>query len=79
MLGLIAAVASVIIVLVFAAGHRKLALGLLAAPLAFDHGVILADYQRYRADGRRPPPDGGAIGQHEALLLGGDGGQVPLL
>jgi 8-oxo-dGTP diphosphatase len=24
-------------------------------PLAFDHGVILGDYQRYRATGQRPP------------------------
>jgi 8-oxo-dGTP diphosphatase len=26
-------------------------------PLAFDHGLILADYQSYRASGRRPPPE----------------------
>jgi 8-oxo-dGTP diphosphatase len=29
----------------------------LPAPLAFDHGLILADYRRYRGEGRRPPPD----------------------
>jgi 8-oxo-dGTP diphosphatase len=29
----------------------------LPAPLAFDHGLILADYRRYRLEGRRPPPD----------------------
>jgi 8-oxo-dGTP diphosphatase len=29
----------------------------LPAPLAFDHARILADYRRYRAEGRRPPPD----------------------
>lgn len=29
----------------------------LPAPLAFDHAVILADYRRYRSEGRRPPPD----------------------
>jgi 8-oxo-dGTP diphosphatase len=29
----------------------------LPEPLAFDHALILADYRRYRAEGRRPPPD----------------------
>jgi 8-oxo-dGTP diphosphatase len=29
----------------------------LPAPLAFDHALILADYRRYRTEGRRPPPD----------------------
>jgi 8-oxo-dGTP diphosphatase len=29
----------------------------LPAPLAFDHGLILADYRRYRREGVRPPPD----------------------
>lgn len=28
----------------------------LPAPLAFDHGEILADYLRFRNDGTRPPP-----------------------
>lgn len=27
----------------------------LPAPLVFDHAVIVADYQRYRASGERPP------------------------
>jgi 8-oxo-dGTP diphosphatase len=31
--------------------------GALPAPLAFDHALILADYVRYRREGRRPPPD----------------------
>jgi 8-oxo-dGTP diphosphatase len=25
--------------------------------MAFDHGLILADYRTYRASGRRPPPE----------------------
>jgi 8-oxo-dGTP diphosphatase len=29
----------------------------LPTPLAFDHAVIIGDYRRYRAEGRRPPPD----------------------
>jgi len=40
-----------------AAEARVFALDALPTPLAFDHGLILADYRRYRADGRRPPPD----------------------
>lgn len=40
-----------------AAEARVFPLDALPAPLAFDHGLILADYRCYRADGRRPPPD----------------------
>jgi len=40
-----------------AAEARVFPLAALPAPLAFDHGLILADYRRYRAEGRRPPPD----------------------
>ena len=40
-----------------AAEARVFALDRLPAPLAFDHALILADYRRYRAEGRRPPPD----------------------
>jgi 8-oxo-dGTP diphosphatase len=40
-----------------AAEARVFPLGALPAPLAFDHALILADYRRYRAEGRRPPPD----------------------
>jgi 8-oxo-dGTP diphosphatase len=40
-----------------AAEARVFPLDALPAPLAFDHGLIVADYRRYRADGRRPPPD----------------------
>jgi 8-oxo-dGTP diphosphatase len=40
-----------------AAEARIFSLDALPAPLAFDHALILADYHRYRADGRRPPPD----------------------
>jgi 8-oxo-dGTP diphosphatase len=40
-----------------AAEARVWPLDALPAPLAFDHGLILADYRRYRRDGRRPPPD----------------------
>ncbi len=29
----------------------------LPTPLAFDHALILADYRRYRVEGRRPPAD----------------------
>ena len=29
----------------------------LPVPLAFDHALILADYRRYKVEGRRPPPD----------------------
>jgi 8-oxo-dGTP diphosphatase len=36
---------------------RVFAVDALPAPLAFDHGLILADYRRYRREGRRPPPD----------------------
>ena len=40
-----------------AAEARVFPLDALPAPLAFDHAQILADYRRYRRDGRRPPPD----------------------
>jgi 8-oxo-dGTP diphosphatase len=40
-----------------AAEARVFPLDALPAPLAFDHGLILADYRRYRREGRRPPPD----------------------
>jgi 8-oxo-dGTP diphosphatase len=40
-----------------AAEARVFPLDALPAPLAFDHALILADYRRYRAEGRRPPPD----------------------
>ena len=40
-----------------AAEARMFALDALPAPIAFDHALILADYRRYRQDGRRPPPD----------------------
>ena len=40
-----------------AAEARVFPLDELPAPLAFDHALILADYRRYRRDGRRPPPD----------------------
>jgi 8-oxo-dGTP diphosphatase len=40
-----------------AAEARVWPLDALPAPLAFDHGLILADYRRYRRDGHRPPPD----------------------
>jgi 8-oxo-dGTP diphosphatase len=40
-----------------AAEARVFRLDALPAPLAFDHALILADYHRYRRDGRRPPPD----------------------
>jgi 8-oxo-dGTP diphosphatase len=40
-----------------AAEARVFALDALPAPLAFDHALILADYRRYRREGRRPPPD----------------------
>lgn len=40
-----------------AAEARCFALDALPAPLAFDHGLILSDYRRYRVEGRRPPPD----------------------
>jgi 8-oxo-dGTP diphosphatase len=40
-----------------AAEAGTFALDALPAPLAFDHGLILADYRRYRAEGSRPPPD----------------------
>ncbi len=40
-----------------AAEARAFAIDALPAPLAFDHGLILADYRRYRREGRRPPPD----------------------
>jgi 8-oxo-dGTP diphosphatase len=40
-----------------AAEARVFPLHGLPTPLAFDHGLILADYQRYRAHGKRPPPD----------------------
>ena len=40
------------------AAHAEVfSLDALPAPLAFDHALILADYRRYRQDGRRPPPD----------------------
>jgi 8-oxo-dGTP diphosphatase len=40
-----------------AAEARVFSLDALPSPLAFDHALILTDYRRYRADGRRPPPD----------------------
>ena len=40
-----------------AAQAQVFPLDALPVPLAFDHALILADYRRYRADGRRPPPD----------------------
>jgi 8-oxo-dGTP diphosphatase len=40
-----------------AAEARVFALDALPTPIAFDHGLILADYRRYRQDSRRPPPD----------------------
>ena len=40
-----------------AAEARVFPLEALPAPLAFDHALILADYRRYRHEGRRPPPD----------------------
>ena len=40
-----------------AAEARAFPLDALPAPLAFDHALILADYRRYKAEGRRPPPD----------------------
>jgi 8-oxo-dGTP diphosphatase len=40
-----------------AAEARVFTVDALPAPLAFDHALILADYRRYRQDGRRPPPD----------------------
>ena len=40
-----------------AAEARAFAVDALPAPLAFDHGLILADYRRYRREGHRPPPD----------------------
>ena len=40
-----------------AAEARVFAIDALPVPLAFDHGLILADYSRYRREGRRPPPD----------------------
>ena len=40
-----------------AAEARAFPLDALPAPLAFDHALILADYRRYRLEGRRPPPD----------------------
>ncbi len=40
-----------------AAEARVFTIDALPAPLAFDHGLILADYCRYRREGRRPPPD----------------------
>src|SRR5262245_61259731 len=40
-----------------AAEARVFPLDALPAPLAFDHGLILADYRRYRREGLRPPPD----------------------
>jgi 8-oxo-dGTP diphosphatase len=40
-----------------AAEARAFSLDALPAPLAFDHALILADYHRYREEGRRPPPD----------------------
>ncbi len=40
-----------------AAEARIFPLDALPAPLAFDHGLILSDYRRYRREGVRPPPD----------------------
>lgn len=40
-----------------AAEAQVFPLDALPAPLAFDHALILADYRRYRTEGRRPPPD----------------------
>jgi 8-oxo-dGTP diphosphatase len=40
-----------------AAEARTFPLDALPSPLAFDHALILADYRRYRNEGRRPPPD----------------------
>ena len=40
-----------------AAEARVFPLGALPTLLAFDHGLILDDYRRYRTEGRRPPPD----------------------
>ena len=40
-----------------AAEARMFPLDALPTSLAFDHALILADYRRYRSEGRRPPPD----------------------
>ena len=40
-----------------AAEARVFPLDALPAPMAFDHGDILADYLRFRRDGTRPPPE----------------------
>ena len=40
-----------------AAEAAVFAVGDLPAPLAFDHGRIVADYVTYRRTGRRPPHD----------------------
>jgi 8-oxo-dGTP diphosphatase len=40
-----------------AAEARVFPLDALPEPLAFDHGLILADYLRYRREGRRPTAD----------------------
>jgi 8-oxo-dGTP diphosphatase len=40
-----------------AAGARLFARHQLPEPMVFDHGLILADYIRYRDGGPRPPPD----------------------
>lgn len=39
-----------------AAEARYFALDALPAPIVFDHAAILADYLRFRVDGRRPDP-----------------------
>jgi 8-oxo-dGTP diphosphatase len=38
-----------------AASARVVAFDALPSPLCFDHGVIVADYLRYRRTGQRPP------------------------
>ncbi len=40
-----------------AAGAGLFARDALPSPIVFDHGLILADYFRYRDHGTRPPPD----------------------
>jgi 8-oxo-dGTP diphosphatase len=40
-----------------AARAALFSLDALPAPIVFDHGLILADYARYRRDRLRPPPD----------------------
>jgi len=40
-----------------AAGAALFSRDALPSPIVFDHGLILADYFRYRDQGSRPPPD----------------------